>query len=114
LPAFSGMASNMIKQIKSDYLAGLWRDHLTHDLFWQAIRTIPKPAKYRAPSWSWAALDAEVRWRSSQSCLKDNCEMYCTIFDAQTTAVGLDPFGAVKDGWLNIWGDSRSTSIMGC
>jgi hypothetical protein len=30
--------------------------------------------------------------------------MYCTIIDAQTTPLGLDPYGAVEDGFLKVQG----------
>lgn len=104
LPALSGMASKIAKNIESKYLAGMWESHLKHDLFWQANDKVRKPAKYRAPSWSWAAVDVEVRWSTSSICENDNCKMYCIIEDAKTTVAGLDPFGAVTDGYITITG----------
>jgi hypothetical protein len=104
LPAISGMASKTRKKVQSDYLGGLWRDHLMHDLFWHTVGIARRPEKYRAPSWSWASLDGKISWPTWGSCVKDKCQMYCTILEAQTVTVGLDPFGAVKDGSLKIFG----------
>ncbi|KAF8852840.1 HET-domain-containing protein [Acephala macrosclerotiorum] len=122
LPAISGMASKIAKEIQSEYLAGLWRKNLTHDLFWQTV-TIPtepkrcpittKPKKYRAPSWSWASFDGRINWplqRVLLTCSK--CSIYCTILDAQTTLVGLDPYGAVKDGFLKVRGVFEEMKVM--
>jgi hypothetical protein len=50
-----------------EYLAGLWRSHIFESLVWERQyvndpyrRSISKPVHYRAPSWSWAALDVPV------------------------------------------------------
>ncbi|KAE9366203.1 HET-domain-containing protein [Stipitochalara longipes BDJ] len=105
LPAISGMAHRIASRVESEYLAGLWRNNLMHDLFWQADAIASKPKKYRAPSWSWASLDGKVTWpswRVFDSCTK--CTLYCTVLHAQTTRVGLDSYGAVEDGFLKIRG----------
>jgi hypothetical protein len=43
--------------------AGMWRGHINHDLLWH-VKDGPRsvPANYRAPSWSWASLDANIGW----------------------------------------------------
>ncbi|RDL41417.1 uncharacterized protein BP5553_01396 [Venustampulla echinocandica] len=104
LPAISGMANKIAKKVQSDYLAGLWRDHLMHDLFWLTVGMAKKPEKYRAPSWSWASLDGRVKWPTWRFCVRQECELYCEISDAQTTVEGLDHFGAVAGGFLKISG----------
>jgi hypothetical protein len=45
LPAFSGMAKRIAKTVRSDYLAGLWKGNLTHDLLWRINGTATKPEK---------------------------------------------------------------------
>jgi hypothetical protein len=113
LPAISGMASKIAKKVRSEYLAGLWRNNLMHDLFWKTVAIATKPKKYRAPSWSWASLDGRITWplwRVFLSCSK--CSMYCTVLDAQTTPVGLDPYGAVKDGFLKVRGVIEEMKVM--
>lgn len=108
LPAISGMASKIARKVESEYLAGLWGNNLVHDLFWQTTAgvTEPKrPKKYRAPSWSWASLDGSINWPYgplSSSC--SECKMFCSVLDVRTTPMGLDPYGAVKDGFLKVRG----------
>jgi hypothetical protein len=102
LPAISGIASKIYRNTKSLYLAGLWNDNQAHDLFWFTLEQPTKPRKYRAPSWSWAALIGRVNWTSSRGCTRNDCNRYCRILDASTTLAGLDPFGAVSDGYLTL------------
>ncbi|KAH7400442.1 heterokaryon incompatibility protein-domain-containing protein [Cadophora sp. MPI-SDFR-AT-0126] len=104
LPAISGIASKFSEKLGGDYLAGLWKDYLLHDLFWYCVYPATRPEKYRAPSWSWASVDLKISYPFWRTCGSNECEMYCTILDAQVTTHGLDPFGAVDDGFLKIRG----------
>lgn len=65
LPAIQSIAAEMTAVINDAYInfAGMWRGHINHDLLWQ-VRDGPRsiPATYRAPSWSWASLDAKIGW----------------------------------------------------
>lgn len=73
LPALSGLAQVYHQATGDTYLAGLWTRTILHDLCWyHALETSPgtvlfgrlrsgigrKPRSYRAPSWSWASIDA--------------------------------------------------------
>lgn len=61
LVACGALAEAFHRVLRMDYLAGLWRDTLLRDLIWsRAIRGTDRPAVYRAPSWSWAAVDGEI------------------------------------------------------
>jgi hypothetical protein len=114
LPAISGIASNIAKKVQSGYLAGLWRNNLINDLFWQTVAVATKPKNYRAPSWSWASLDGRINWpfwRSDSTC-NNKCTIYCTVLDAQTTPVGLDLYGAVKDGFLEVQGVLEEVKVV--
>jgi hypothetical protein len=83
LPALSGLASAISTRTGDQYFAGLWGNHILEDLYWRVyardeIRMqvsggfehkygrkrcdVKIPQTYRAPSWSWASLDAEVRF----------------------------------------------------
>ncbi|KAG4423518.1 hypothetical protein IFR04_003341 [Cadophora malorum] len=104
LPAISGIANKFSEKLGGGYLAGLWRDYLMHDLFWYCVYPATRPETYRAPSWSWASVDLKISYPFWKSCESNQCEMYCTILDAQVTTHGLDPFGAVDDGFLKIKG----------
>ncbi|KAH9853355.1 heterokaryon incompatibility protein-domain-containing protein [Lenzites betulinus] len=60
LVACAAIAEAFHRVLDSDYLAGLWRHSLLTDLVWYVRGTQPRPAAYRAPSWSWAAVDDEL------------------------------------------------------
>ncbi|KAH9849292.1 heterokaryon incompatibility protein-domain-containing protein [Lenzites betulinus] len=64
LVAFGAVAGMFERVLRTEYLAGLWRDTLLLDLLWSkgGSRSVqhPRPAAYRAPSWSWASVDGEV------------------------------------------------------
>ncbi|KAH8744477.1 heterokaryon incompatibility protein-domain-containing protein [Hyaloscypha finlandica] len=65
LVAISGIAKQMLEMwggSPRDYLVGLWRDSIHHELLWRVdLGARPVRPKYnRAPSWSWASLDAEI------------------------------------------------------
>jgi hypothetical protein len=65
LPAISGVADALKISKKCEYIAGLWADDSFHlQLCWSVSwsNRLPKP-KYRAPSWSWAAVDSPVTYR---------------------------------------------------
>jgi hypothetical protein len=69
--AFSGLAQQFGSLFGDDeYIAGLWKEKFVDSLFWSRDddpqRTRPSwvstwpPTPYRAPSWSWACMDAEI------------------------------------------------------
>jgi hypothetical protein len=69
LIALSGIAQMMASQIRGRYIAGMWEKYLASQLLWRVdpkyengCFTYPskrhKPESYRAPSFSWAAVDA--------------------------------------------------------
>jgi hypothetical protein len=62
LLAIGGVASTI--GIRSEYLAGLWKDDLPRQLLWTTdgrIRGVhSRPRKYQAPTWLWASLNGKV------------------------------------------------------
>ena len=64
LVAIGAMASHIGDALKMTYLAGLWREVLPEQLLWHN-RNEPaaRLQEYRAPSWSWASIDAPVVFR---------------------------------------------------
>ena len=69
LPAISGIASRIQRHTSHTYMYGLWWEDLNRGLLW--YNESDKETKMTGvPSWSWAAITAEVRftnWRSSQA-----------------------------------------------
>ena len=83
LVALAGVAQTVESSFKSNYLAGLWHSHLVELLEWhvdrvqrQAYAQVTKPAEYRAPSWSWAALDGRVFYDYAPHSLVDYRNAY--------------------------------------
>lgn len=65
LPAIQSTSSQMASSIDDEYItaAGMWANNLVHDLLWQVKDGMSsRPEEYRAPTWSWAAVDAKIAW----------------------------------------------------
>jgi len=66
LVALSGLAKDMKRHLAklgcedTGYLVGIWHARLPQALVWNVRDCGTRPATYRAPSWSWAAVDATV------------------------------------------------------
>ncbi|KAF2812942.1 HET-domain-containing protein [Mytilinidion resinicola] len=64
-PALAGVASLMKQRLGEAFCAGSWRSTLHLELLWVAFDAPhTSPAQWRAPSWSWAALNGEVEYYS--------------------------------------------------
>jgi hypothetical protein len=64
LPAIEGIA-NIISGISGlQYIAGLWKNNLLHDLMWYADTRewLMRPSVWRAPTWSWASIDYTISY----------------------------------------------------
>lgn len=66
---------------------------------------VPAP-KYRAPSWSWAAWDGEVKFFDQADLEGYSVRAVSDVPDVQaiTKHLGTDKFGQLEDGWLKING----------
>ena len=111
LIALSGIAQVMSELLNDKYLAGLWKNHLSYQLLWSVTRPLTandgntsfRPAKYRAPSWSWASIAGHVvpgnispgnEWNTLPSHLKAHIEPVSTE----------DPTGQIAAAQLNVRG----------
>ena len=106
LVALSGTAKQLSTLLGDDYLAGLWRRCLPSHLLWYARgskqgngRPSRRPSTYRAPTWSWASLDATVGFpfEAKSGGLLD-------VLEAQTFPVTGAPFGQIEGGYLLLSG----------
>ena len=69
LPAMSGLAAAVGNHLPSNYLAGIWRSHLTSQLLWYSAWTVQPSdsdaysqmleSNY-APSWTWASVPGSI------------------------------------------------------
>jgi hypothetical protein len=119
LPALSGLARVIAQETNDQYFAGLWLNHLIEDLHWRVyaqdennrgcprphhpptkgkvLGNIRKPDEYRAPSWSWASLDAPIRFVPLSY-----GDLVAKVLNCSTMPVGSDKFGRVSGGKLDI------------
>lgn len=105
LPAIAGLATiTAHHQLEpSDYIAGMWRKDLLHELLWFCVdsRTIARPQDYVAPSWSWASVRRAVDWLPA----RHGFESHVTIVEALSElSVLSSPFGQVKSGHMRVRG----------
>ncbi|GAP92189.1 putative heterokaryon incompatibility protein [Rosellinia necatrix] len=122
LPAIAGVARVIAEETGDTYIAGLWGRHFMEDLYWRVyareesfenngkdhgrrpikgkvVGTVSRPRKYRAPSWSWASIDAPVKFNAlSYSNLVAHLEDY------HIEPAGSDEFGRVSDGRVELCG----------
>jgi hypothetical protein len=117
LPAIASLARRFNECTGERYLAGLWWTSLLDDLLWahrsidfvnEAQRSYPNTK--RAPSWSWAALNGNVRWPSEPAVrdgsLAQSAEItyHATVIDCHTHSLDKDPYGALDGGELVLRG----------
>ncbi|PVH82918.1 HET-domain-containing protein [Cadophora sp. DSE1049] len=110
LPAISSIAKRSRSIAKDQYVVGLWRSILSESLLW-AIRHYPKPRpeEYRAPSWSWAAVDGEVR-NFARSHISLPAQVLVVIEGLEIEYLTKDDTQQVQGGWLKVKGKLRALS----
>lgn len=114
LPAFSGLASWFGARVRSQYLAGLWKDSILQDLAWTVSESSYQalPSDYRAPSFSWASVNERVDYCFQQPNLEGYWEepesggwdwvSSCSVSDTGSVVPGRNSFGKVTDAWITI------------
>jgi hypothetical protein len=107
LVALAGVARALKVQMGCDYLAGMWRIELERNLLWSVESKFTRPEEDRAPSWSWASVDGEIkmperRSRFEDEVVKDEAEI--EILRVSTQKKSADEMGQVKGGALTVRG----------
>ena len=115
LPALSGIVKELQLQSGDEYLAGLWRQDLSHDLLWEVDisfaakdSTWRRPATYRSPSWSWAAIEGPIRMSLHPSELEKAHGDIAPpsddfrVLEAKIESIGHNPHGEVCGGYLKL------------
>ena len=106
LVAISGVVKRLQPLFKTDYLAGLWRDNLLEQLLWvvgaygeaKPFLAGEEEPKYRAPSWSWASVEAPIKHQQ----LYPRVAHMATIIEAYVTPLTEDATGEVVDGYVRL------------
>ncbi|KAK2761233.1 hypothetical protein FQN54_001755 [Arachnomyces sp. PD_36] len=103
LPAIGGVAAEMSRVTGSRYLAGLWEHNILHDLMWftRVREWLNRPAKWRAPTWSWASIDSLVVYNKITA---DAIPLATVTRCNVTLETTISPFGEVRGGTLIIEG----------
>ncbi|TVY23381.1 hypothetical protein LHYA1_G007618 [Lachnellula hyalina] len=115
LAAIAGLAKEIQRQTTFSYKAGIWLENIHHGLLWAVNGRGETPDRYRAPSWSWAALDMNFYWGNSTN---PDFQLYMhSLWISDTNAGGVaeilgcdvqtvngDPFGDVMAGQLRLRG----------
>jgi hypothetical protein len=120
LSAVAGVARAVAEITGDTYLAGLWAQHFFEDLHWRvyvyeetfeknkeglgklavkgkAVGTTDRPAEYRAPSWSWASIDAPIKYVPLAY-----SKIVAHVRKCATLPAGADVYGRVAAGRLDI------------
>jgi hypothetical protein len=113
LSAIAGVAHVLAEETNDLYWAGLWASHICEDLCRRVYtheeyfdegehgqnnkqvegKLIGKPAECRAPSWSWASIDAPVKFS-----LLSYANLVANVTDCSVAPAGNDQFSRVSGG----------------
>ncbi|KAK2033595.1 HET-domain-containing protein [Colletotrichum zoysiae] len=100
LPALAGVARRQHQATGHHYLAGIWREDLVYQITWMVVGKRRKRPVWRAPSWSWIAVDGRVELRTWSNV--PGMTKHVSVSCAWTEPSGLDPFGQVSSGFLTL------------
>ncbi|KAK8243387.1 heterokaryon incompatibility protein-domain-containing protein [Phyllosticta capitalensis] len=101
LVAFAAVAREMEKAKDDEYVAGLFKGELPAALLWSPFQPHTRPAKYQAPSWSWASLNGTDRLHLGPVChdaVAEVLEINLKYVDEENR------YGLVSSGSLRIKG----------
>lgn len=114
LVAISAVAQRFISLTEGKwgrYYAGIWEERFFEQLLW-AMSTgeiAKRPAEYRAPSWSWAAVDGKPKWPWMEHLLE--AKISCKLLDVETRPLRSEqPFGAVTMGRTRVFGRMKEAT----
>jgi hypothetical protein len=109
-PAISGIASKIRKATHSEYLAGLWKGNLASDLLWSVYSMKTTKAEsskldtWRAPSFSWASLDAAVTYTQLDEEERKAFVPTIALLASTITPKGLNPLGTLTNASITLRG----------
>lgn len=119
LPALSGVIDAIQRQINDICYAGIWKSQFIEGLLWRledpdldlyvmAPKQPERPQSWRAPSWSFAAVEGVIRyeWRGLSS--------YCAkLIECSVTPNGANPLGEIKTAFARIQGPVTTIRNIG-
>ncbi|GME48449.1 hypothetical protein GTA08_BOTSDO08107 [Neofusicoccum parvum] len=127
LPAFGGIARAFAALRggggAAAYVAGCWAgaDALCADLLWSTTgNALPAPP-WRAPSFSWASVDAAVGYAWAAGGADEDADdvdggarlaPLAAVREARAVPAGRNPLGAVADAWVALEGPVVADAVM--
>jgi hypothetical protein len=107
LPAISALASIVQVATGDQYLAGIWKGDLIRQLMWHNRPSYDdlcpyNTSTYVAPSWSWASTPVPTGYYNYSK--EFEAPSRVSLLEARCIRSGLDPLGAVQDGYLLLHG----------
>ncbi|MCJ1433696.1 hypothetical protein MMC27_003060 [Xylographa pallens] len=128
LPALAGLVEKYRREKNDTFLAGHWKNDLCHSLLWthnplahprpnsrisstylsfispkSLTRPYGRPATYRAPSWSWASVDGEIRRCVTSELEKEKSwTQEATILGCFTISTMPDGLGEISYGEIRL------------
>ncbi|KAM7211285.1 chromosome transmission fidelity [Rhypophila decipiens] len=111
LPAIQGLAVQMQRHRKSEYLAGLWRDTLIQDMCWRTTNDHSRISNHntsrartphnqqQAPTWSWVSVDSAIEFTRLNS--QKKVLQYPLILDIQVQLPNLQT-GQCRNGFIEL------------
>lgn len=115
-PAMSGLAKAWSGDEGDEYCAGLWRSSFIEGLFWQRNpahvdgRVAERPAEWRAPSWSWAAITGAPVTYSVEGVFKKGL---VDVLEVECVAKGSDPQGELRSAFAVLEGKALMGRVSG-
>lgn len=101
LVAISGLARKIGPP--EDYLAGLWKPILAHQLFWRAEKNCTRQKEWRAPSWSWASIDGPVLLDiPAEQQIERVDKVLFDVLQAHVSPISTDSFELIQNGVLHL------------
>lgn len=112
LIALSGIAKVLQDTFDDQYVAGLWRHNLEHQIAWSA--TYSKGADFRrrqiyvAPTWSWLSVDGPV----APTLLDPTYQIYIDVLHVSLEYESEDTTGSITGGFLILKGHLRPLDLF--
>jgi hypothetical protein len=110
-PALQGLAKQKGSERDTPYYAGLWKNTLLRDLLWYSGSPSKRPAAWRAPTWSWASVATQVRWKDSKDEYYRYLKSSAIVEKVRTQPVGEDAFGELQSAELTLRGLCVAASL---
>lgn len=107
LPAIAALAAEFAVTLGDEYVAGLWKKDILRGLMWSTWPhlSVVKPAKWRAPSWSWASIENSAVTYERQPGRTPAVVELSQILDIKIDPKSKTfPFGEVSDAVLEVKG----------